>query len=149
MSFGQSDSFRTMSEITKAMLSLISVIQFEGEEPGMFGGKLQTLDTNIWWDGEKLMYEFFEKPTVANRVLQKDTALAESSVRSSLTQEVVRRLLNCSKYLSVVRKQEFPSNFAQKLINSGFSVTSAQLINVHGTARYVELVRNSKVLDLP
>ena len=79
MSFGQSDSFRTMSEITKAMLSLISVIQFEGEEPGMFGGKLQTLDTNIWWDGDKLMYEFFEKPTVANRVLQKDTALSRQS----------------------------------------------------------------------
>ena len=139
-----SDSYRTMTELTKAMSSLISYIEFEGEEPGMFtDNKLPTLDTAIWWNGSCFLYEFWEKPTVPNRVLQKDTALAESSVRSSLTQEVVIRLLNCSKSLSVVRKQEFPSKFAQKLLNSGFSGTSAQLILVHGTACYVELLGNS------
>ena len=90
---GLSDTHRTMKELTSAMSSLVSFIQFEGEEPGMFpGNKLPTLDTAVWWNGKTLMYEFYEKPTVPNRVLQKDTALAESAIRSSLNQEVVRRM---------------------------------------------------------
>ena len=92
----------------------------------MFAGeKLPTLDTSIWWDGSRLVYEFFEKPTVPNRVLQRDTALAETSIRSSLNQEVFRRLINCSSELSLDRKQEFLSKFSPKLLNSGFSVNSA------------------------
>ena len=109
---GMSDTHRTMLEVTMAMSSLISFIQFEGEEPGMFAGeKLPTLDTSIWWDGSRLVYEFFEKPTVPNRVFQRDTALAETSIRSSLNQEVFRRLINCSSELSLDRKQEFLSKF--------------------------------------
>ena len=140
------DSHRTMLEVTKAMSSLISYIQFEGEEPGMFcDSKLPTLDTAIWWNGESFMYEFWEKPTVPNRVIQKDTALAESTIRSSLNQEVVRRLLNCSKNLEPVKKAEILSVFSQKLINSGFSIPSAQITLVHGVARFVEIMQNSEL----
>jgi len=140
------DSSRTMTELTKAMSSLISYIEFEGEEPGMFpGNKLPTLDTAIWWNGSCFMYEFWEKPTVPNRVLQSDTALAESLIRSSLNQDVVRRLLHCHLDVPNVRKSEFLSVFAQKLVNSGFSVPSAQLILVHGVTKYTELVKNSKL----
>ena len=126
-----------MTELTKAMSSLVTYIEFEGEEPGMFpGDKLPTLDTAIWWNGSCFMYEFWEKPTIQNRVLQCDTALAESLVRSSLSQGVVRRLLHCHSDLPSVRKQEFLSVFPQKLVNSGFSVLSAQFILVHGVTRY-------------
>ena len=143
---GLSDTHRTMKELTSAMSSLVSFIQFEGEEPGMFpGNKLPTLDTAVWWNGKTLMYEFYEKPTVPNRVLQKDTALAESAIRSSLNQEVVRRMLNCSPDLSIVSRREFLSQFSQKLINSGFSVSSARIILVHGMSRYMEILRNSKL----
>ena len=146
MNSGVTDSHRTMREITNAMSSILYFIQFEGEDPGMFvGDKLPTLDTSIWWNGLSLVYEFFEKPTVPNKVLQKDTALAVSSVRSSLNQEVVRRLLNCSQNLEMDRKTDILSTFAQKLLNSGFSVASSRLILVHGCTRYVELVRKSKL----
>ena len=141
-----SDSYRTMTELTKAMSSLISYIEFEGEEPGMFtDNKLPTLDTAIWWTGSCFLYEFWEKPTVPNRVLQRDTALAESAIRSSLNQEVVRRLLHCHNGIENSRKCEFLSTFAQKLVNSGFSVPSAQIILVHGVLRYVEIVKNSRL----
>ena len=143
---GLSDCHRTMREITKAMSSIISFIQFEGEEPGMFPeSKLPTLDTSVWWNGLSLSYEFFEKPTVPNRVIQRDTALAGSSIRASLNQEVVRRLLNCSDSIETHRKQHFLSVFSQKLINSGFSIMSAQTILVHGVARYIELCSLSEL----
>ena len=79
------------------------------------------VDTSIWWNGSCFQYEFYEKPTVPNRVLQRDTALDEATNRSSLNQEVVRRMLNCSLDLDVSRKREFLSVFSQKLVNSGFS----------------------------
>ena len=57
---------------------------------------LPTLDTALWVEGKEVMFKFFEKPTVGNQVLQKDTALPTSCIRASLLQETVRRLLNCS-----------------------------------------------------
>ena len=139
---------RTMKEFVAAMSSLVSYLQFEGEESGMFrNDRLPTLDTEIWYDNESnmVMHSFFEKEMVPNRVLQKSTALSKNSIRASLTQEVVRRLKSCSEAVKMDEKQEILSTFGQKLINSGHSLASAQFILVHGTVKYVEMVRKSKL----
>ena len=91
------------------------------------------------------MYDFYEKPTVPNRVIQKSTALSEQIIRSSVNQGVVRRLLNCSLDLPVSEKQKILSDYAQKLVNSGFSVKSCQLTLVHGVSKYLELVEKSNL----
>ena len=133
-------------EVAKAMSSLVQYLKFEGEDAEMFSSnELPTLDTSIWWTGERLMFRFFEKPTVPNRVLQKQTALSEDCIRASLNQEVVRRLLSCSPDLPLCEKRDILSKFAQKLVNSGFSVASSRITLVHGVSRYLELVRNSKL----
>ena len=144
---GKTDQERTTCELVKAMSSLVSYLEFEGEEGGMFPeGKLPTLDTKLWWDGVSVKYEFFEKDMCTNLVLQKDTALSTSCIRSSLTQEVVRRLMNCSRDLPIELKQAVLSKFAQKLLNSKHSVSSSKIILVHGVTRYNELCKRS---DLP
>ena len=85
-------------EMTKAMNDLVWSLKFTGEDGSMYDdGKLPTLDTNLWVSDEgKLKYVFFENPTVPNQVLQRDTALSEARITARLTQEVVRRLANCS-----------------------------------------------------
>ena len=94
------------------MSSLVQYLVFEGEHADMFcSKKLPTLDTNMWWDGQKLMYEFYEKPMCPNRVLQRDTALSDMSIRASLNQEVVRHMLCCSIDLPLNKKQEILSVF--------------------------------------
>ena len=144
MSSGKSDQERTMGELVKAMSSLVEFLSFEGEESGMFyDNKLPTLDTALWWDGESIKYQFFEKEMCPNIVLQRDTALSPTSVRASLVQEVVRRLLNCSRDLPVGPKQDVLSKFAQKLLNSKHSVSSSKIILVHGVTKYVEICRRS------
>ena len=66
------DQQRTLRELTKARSALVSYIQFEGEESSMFvSNKLPTLDTNLWWNESCVMYDFYEKPTCPNRVIQK------------------------------------------------------------------------------
>ena len=74
----------------------------------MFGNsRLPTLDTELWVDERsgKVCYCFFEKPTCPNTVIQKDTALSDSSIRATLTQETVRRLKHCSDGVSLEEKQ--------------------------------------------
>ena len=144
---GLRDDERTTRELVSAMSSLIDFLRFEGEEAGMFENfRLPTLDTELWVCEKTglIKHAFFEKPICPNRVLQKSTALSDASIRASLTQDVVRRLKNCSMDLEIEEKQAILSNFAQKLINSGHSVMSSQYILVHGVTRYLEIVKDSK-----
>ena len=119
------------------------ILVFEGEESGMFGNsRLSTSDTDIWQNEQtgKILYSYFEKPTCPNRVVQKETALSKQSIRSTLTQETIRRLKNCSKALPLEEKKLILSQFAQKMINSGHSITSTQYILVYGVTKYIKLV---------
>ena len=143
---GVSDQSRTTRELVKAMSSLVDFLNIEGEDFEMFSDKtLPTLDTSIWWDGAKVAYKFYEKPMCPNRVLQSDSALSVDCLRSSLTQEVVRRLLNCSIDLPVKVKQDFLSKFAQKMLNSGHLVACTQLTLVHGVMKFLEMTKRSKL----
>ena len=95
----ENDAYTTR-EITKAMCSLVGFLKFTGEECGMFTDKkLPTLDTSLWVKDGRIEFQFYEKPTVGNMVLQKETALPVSSLRASLLQETVRRLINTSPKL--------------------------------------------------
>ena len=142
------DTQRTTAELVKAMNSLIEFIQFEGEDGSMFeNSRLPTLDVEIWVceESNTVKHSFFEKPTCPNRVVQKDTALNEESVRSTLVQETVRRLKSCSRNLPIEEKQLILSKFAQKMRNSGFSLASCQYVLVHGVTKYNEMVRCSEL----
>ena len=134
---GMTDDKRTTKERVAAMSSLIYFLRFEGEEAeaGMFENyRLPTLDTELWVCERTgvIKHAFFEKLTCPNRVLQSMTALSDTSVRASLTQEVVRRLRNCSLDLDREEKQSILSTFAQKLPKSGHSVARIQYVLVHG-----------------
>ena len=103
----------------------------------MFQDKtLPTLDTSIWMSDGRVKFKFFEKPTVGNQVLNKNTALPTSCLWSSLLQETVRRLQNCCESLDKATKQQILSDYCQKLINSGHSVKSARIIVVQGVVKY-------------
>ena len=128
---------RTTREVTKAMCDLTDFLKFTGEDCSDFSDNtLPTLDTTLWVHEGQIKYKFFEKPTVGNQVLNHDTALPVSSLRSSLLQETVRRLLYCSEDLEVAVKQEILSKFASKLINSGHSVKSARILIVQGVVKF-------------
>ena len=145
---GLTDQQRTMRELIPAMSSLLSFIRFEGEISEMFSdNRLPTLDTAIWVceHSGRVEYSFFEKPTVPNRMVQKDTALNENSLRASLVQEVIRRMKCCSENVSVDEKQLILSKMAQKMINGGHSLASTQLVLVHGIVKLNEMIRNSKL----
>ena len=143
----KSDTERTTEELAKAMSSIVWFLEFEGEHKDMFPNKrLPTLDTELWIDESgAVKYSFFEKTMCPNRVIQSNTALSENSIRSSLVQEVIRRLKNCSVDLPLVEVQSILSTFGQKLINSGHSVMSSRYVLVHGMVKFTELKRLSSL----
>ena len=102
---------------------------------------LPTLDTSLWVDNEETKFKFFEKPTVGNQVLGKDTALPTSCIRASLLQEVVHRLLNCSPNSEPDLKRAALDTLAQKLVNSGHSQQSTRILLVQGVTNYLYKVK--------
>ena len=106
--------------------------------------RLPTLDTEIWMKNGQVLHSFFEKPTVGNKVLSRDTALPLSSIRATLLQETVRRLVNCNTMLDLKEKQVILSRFAQKLINSGHSVESSKILIVQGAVKYFHKLEASR-----
>ena len=137
---------RTTREMTKAMCDLTDFLHFTGEDCSMFKDNcLPTLDTILWVSNCKIKHKFYEKPTVGNQVLMKNTALPLASLRASLLQETIKRLQNCSLDLDIVTKQEILSSFGKKLIKSGHSIKSARIILVQGVAKFLWKVKLSKL----
>ena len=54
-------------------------------------------------------------------------------------------MLHCCQNLEKSRIQEILSSFSSKLINSGHSIASSQLVIVHGLTKYYEILRRSKL----
>ena len=80
--------------------------------------KLPTLDLKIWVRDGIIKYEFSEKPMVGNTVVHVKTTLSEQVKFSTLTQEVVRRLLHASRRLPVRRMVECLENMSKKMAHS-------------------------------
>ena len=60
-------------------------------------GRLPTLDLNIWVGEDNVTrYIFFEKPMDSSMVIQRRSAMPENMRVSTLTQEVIRRMMNTS-----------------------------------------------------
>ena len=138
---------RTRIELTEAMNELVWFLRFTGEDGTMFADNmLPTLDTAMWISNEnQVKFIFYEKPTVPNRVLQRDTALPESTIKASLTQEVVRRLANCSLDTPGDVIRGILSNLAQKMLNSGHSKWYTKIVLVHGVTKFRYRVKCSKL----
>ena len=64
------------------------------------------------------------------------STLPENSKMASLTQEVVRRMRNTSEKVNMKERIAHLDKFAQKLINSGYSMEQAKNITVAGLKGY-------------
>ena len=77
----------------------------------------QLLPRNV----QQVRFEFFSKPMAAKKVMLASSAQSWGQKRTSLTQELIRRLLNCSKELPCLRRRKHLNNFMQLLKNSGYN----------------------------
>jgi hypothetical protein len=105
--------------------------------------KLPTLDLKIWIRNGLVEYEFYEKPMSANTVLHAKTALSEQVKFSSLTQEVVRRLLHTSRRLPDIVRMDCLENLSQKMVNSDHKPIFIKKVMISGITSYKSKLRKS------
>ena len=69
---------------------------------------------------QQVRFEFYSKPSAASTVIMASSAQPWGQKRTTLTQELIRRLLNCSKQLSCEVRRRHLNNYMQLLKNSGY-----------------------------
>ena len=141
------DKDLTRMEVTKRILQgtmtgLESYLVFNMETGDDFDGWLPTLDTNLMVnDSNIILFKYFEKPKSSNSVLLSRTAMPEDSKMRSLSNDLIRRMLNTSKRVSVDKRLEIVYNFAQKLFNSGYKFEQVRKICIAGLKGYEKLLK--------
>jgi hypothetical protein len=138
-------------EITKrivegTMKGLEEYLVFTMETESDFeNGWLPTLDTELQVTADNMvLYRFYEKPTNPNTVLHMRTAMAEDSKIRSLSNEVIRRLLNTSEDVPDSVRCAILDTFAQKLYNSGYGLYQIRRIILGGIKGYEGMRRTSR-----
>ena len=81
--------------------SILACVKMEGAWPSQSNdGKLPILDMKVWTNREgTILYQHYEKPVSSTTVLHSKSAHSSACKRSVHTQEVIRRILNCSRSL--------------------------------------------------
>ena len=90
-----------------------------------------------------IMFEHFEKPMKTNLVIQSTSALSENVKVSSLSQEVVRILKNCSEDIDNSIRMEHLEKLCVKMKTSGFDNNYTRKILVNGIKCYERKLANS------
>ena len=90
------------------------------------------------------MFEFFSKPMAAKKVMLASSAQPWGQKRTTLTQELIRRLLNCNKELPCSTKRKHLNNYMQLLKNSGYSEAFRLEILKSGLQGYNKIFKAEK-----
>ena len=133
---------KTAAVLIDIMNSVSTMLTFTSETAEDFdSGTLPTLDTQLWMEGRKVKYMFFEKPMANSRVLNRRTAMSENGMVASLSQEVVRRCKNTSEELTQEQKNQVLDNYTKKLLASGHNRAQAHRIMTAGLTGYERLLK--------
>ena len=89
-------------------------------------------------------YNFYEKPMSSNVTVQRMSAMEENSKMKTLSNDLIRRLLNTSERLGLEKRIKVVDNYSQKLLNSGFKLEQVRTIIVNGVSGYERKVKESK-----
>ena len=115
----------TMTEVVNIAESVDGLLKFTFDIPNYHeSGKIPVLDVCVnvnKEEGNRIDYEYFEKPTKNKRVILQNAALPSKQKRTILTQECLRRLRNTKIELGKDIQVKHLNNFMLDLKNSGYS----------------------------
>ena len=116
----RSDIVRTCEEICKTLNSCLDFLTFTTEsEEDFTNNYLPTLDVQTKVNSQGVIeFMFFSKPMANNLLIQRGSALPKNIIFSSLRQDLIRRLCNCSEEVEIDERLKIINNFIQLLVNS-------------------------------
>ena len=92
----------------------------------------------------RIQFKFFEKDTTTNLCIQKRSAKQENQKIQSLTNEVIRRLLNTGGGVTNEVRRGILDNFGVKLLTSGYSIEQARRITLAGIRGFERKIERRK-----
>ena len=139
---GESTTKRMAREIKKVMDSIYPNLSFEMETAEDFRNeRLPTLDFSMWLDQcengmQSIKYTFYEKEINTKFCIMEKSAVAEKSKISSLTQEVIRRMVNTCGDMEQGERNAILESFIEKLKVSGYKKAQIKEIITCGLKGY-------------
>ena len=116
-----SDTRRTSNVVKEIMNSVFRDINFEMEIAEDFVNKrLPTLDFEMWMKDGKLEFSFFEKAMKTPYCIMEQSAMAIKSKITTLSQDLIRRMLNTGDSISQSERNEVVEQFVKRLKISGY-----------------------------
>ena len=141
-----SRSRQTAREMTNIMNSVYWNIQFEPEIGEDFtDSRLPTLDLTMWLDQgdgqedknkDRLVFSFFEKEMASVYCIMETSALSETTKISSLSQDLIRRMLNTSERVPQEERDRIIEVYTSKLYRSGYKKQQVREIIEAGLKGY-------------
>ena len=80
----------------------------------------------------------------SNVSVQRMSAMEEKSKMKTLSNDLIRRLLNTSERLGLEDRIKVVDKYSQKLLNSGFKIEQVRTIVVNGVKGYERKVKESR-----
>ena len=113
---------RTMKIVMAVGNSIHESTQLEYDCPSLHDDKkMPILDLKVWVsESNMITHEFYAKEVSSKSVIHFNSALPDNVKRTVLSQEGLRRLLNCSRDLPWDEKAKHLSEFAKRLQFSGY-----------------------------
>ena len=137
---------RTAETILAVKNSIVPMLRFTMEIPEMFqNNSLPTLDTSLAIVGDRVVYKFFQKEMSHKVGIMASTALPANQISSTITAEVVRRLLTTSQETDIREKIEILDAYTQKLISGGHSRDQVRSCIIAGITKYSRMVQRSQL----
>ena len=131
---------KTSMEVGKIMNSVNKDLEFTTEIVEDFSNaRLPTLDLEIWLErGEKpgLRYSFYEKPMGTKYCVMEGSAMSDNMKRATLSQEVVRRMVNTDEEQPQQQRNEILELFTIKMQRSGYNSKQRKEIIISGLKGY-------------
>ena len=153
---GESNEKRMSTEVCKAMNSVYSFLNFTVETEEDFpNSRLPSLDTELFMEDvpgqkrQKINFSFFEKKMKTPFCILKDSAMAERSKISILSQDLIRRMLNTSETIPDSERVEIIDNYIDRLVVSGYCPAQVKEIVESGLTGYERKVQRAKKSGLP
>jgi hypothetical protein len=133
---------RTMREFVKMGSSVNPDIELTGDAPSLHAsGKMPALDTQLWIEHGKILYEHYRKPMANPLVMLQCSAMPAKVKRTTLTQEAVRILKNTSRALPWDTAAGHLSDLSARMLASGYDEEFRHQVIKAGVAGFEKMVK--------
>ena len=131
---GVTSTERTKRVLLQSMNMVEDYLSFTAETGEEFeGGWLPTLDMNlIVTSRNEILFKQYEKEVSSKQTIQRSSAMNENVKNQILSQDMIRRLMNTCENVGAETREQVVDQYAQKLINSGFSKEQTKRIVING-----------------